>query len=332
MKKIACTWILCLVFILAGCISANAAEETEFMRGLLDAEVPMNIQSGKLIGDLHQIMYRLRPVREGELEQTKTADLWANSQHSDEEPVSFLNTEFERMVRAAMGRDEEAPIYPSELAAIRSLSICHGDLQFSPKSQYDESYDQPCVLDLADLRLFPSLSYLNIRDMACSGFETVTELPDLRRLILIRTGLTDCGFLSGMELTELSLAGNELADFTPISAIKGLKNLNVTATGLDTLKLIRGMDLTVLVAADNPISDLDPISNMSGLTELYIQNTNITSLNALRDLMELEVLHFSDYKGEISLEPLYGHDNLNLLFRWGRPSNGEDRRKVKDGI
>ena len=134
----------------------------------LDSEAGM--QSEKLIGDLHQIMCRLRPVHDGELAQNDTVTMLAGSDHLNEEPVSFLNTEFERMIRTSMGRGEEDPVYPSELEAIRCLSIRSGKLLFSPEIQNAASYNQPCVLDLSDLRLFPNLIFLDITDMKCSGF------------------------------------------------------------------------------------------------------------------------------------------------------------------
>ena len=158
----------------------------------------------------------------------------------------------------------------------------------------------------------------------------MTELSELRQLILIRTGLTDCSFLSDMALTELNLAGNDISDFALITTVKGLKKLNISNTGLDTMDYFREMDLTMLVAANNPVSDLAPISNMSGLTGLYIQNTDATTLNALRNMTELGELNISGLSGETSLEPLYGHEKLKRIYCWGVSLSDEDKQRFKD--
>lgn len=73
----------------------------------LDSEDGM--RSEKLIGDLHQIMCRLRPIRDDELELNRTSPMATDADHSDEKAVSFQDAEFERMVRAVMNRSNTIP-------------------------------------------------------------------------------------------------------------------------------------------------------------------------------------------------------------------------------
>lgn len=195
------------------------------------------LRSEKLMGDLHQILCKLRPVHDDELELKRMFAMLADADHADENPVSFQDAKFERMVRDAMDRSEDVPIYPSELAAIQNMSIRSGTMLFSPEILNASNDKQPGVLDLQDLKLFPNLLYLNITDMTCAGFEMLAELPELRQLILIRTGLTDCSFLSGMTLKELDLAGNNIVDFAPITKVRGLKELNIFTEWLERLGL-----------------------------------------------------------------------------------------------
>ena len=122
------------------------------------------------------------------------------------------------------------------------------------------------------------------------------------------------------------LAGNNIVDFAPLTEVKGLKELNVSYTGLDSLAFVRNMDLTELVTAGNPISDLEPISNMSGLSCLYIQDTDIGSLDVLRNLKELRVLYIGSPEVDISLEPLYEHENLEQIFYWGALSDTDKQK------
>ena len=338
-KQIACCMIetkeirYCVYLTRSSLVTAWLADDGTLYRLTANIEPRDGMRSEKLIGDLHQIMCRLRLVHEDELEQSRTFAMPADANYADEDPVSFQSAEFERMVRAAMNRGEEESIYPSELEAIENMSIRRGTMLFSREIQYGPAEGRRVdprlpggVLDLADLKLFPNLFYLNITDMTCAGFETLTELAELRRLILIRTGLSDCGFLSGMTLQKLDLAGNNIVDFAPLTEVKGLKELNVSYTGLDSLAFVRNMDLTELVTAGNPISDLEPISNMFGLSCLYIQDTDIGSLDALRNLKELRVLYIGSPKVDISLEPLYEHENLEQIFYWGTLSDTDKQK------
>lgn len=286
------------------------------------------MRSEKLIRDQHQILCGLRPVYDGELEQLEAREELEGKEEKGE-PVSFHDAEFERMVRAAMKRAAEEPIYASELEAIRNLSIRTGKLTFSQDISVTETYQQPGVLDLSDLVLFPNLRYLSITNMKCTGFETLTELRELCRMILIRTGLTDCGFVSGMNLNELNLAGNKLSDFSPIASLTDLKELNLYDTGLDSLEVLRGLDLTLLVVGNNPISDLDPIAHMTSLTSLSIQHTNVESLEVLRNFRELEMLNISELNGQISLEPVYEHEKLQHLICYGTSISDMDKEKLE---
>ncbi len=331
-KQIACCMIetkeirYCVYLTRSSLVTAWLADDGTLYRLTANIEPKDGMRSEKLIGDLHQIMCRLRLVHEDELELKRMFATLADADHADENPVLFQDAKFERMVRDAMDRSEDVPIYPSELETIRKMNIRSGTIFFSSEPLDRPKDILPDVLDLADLKLFPNLCYLNIMDRECVGFEALAELPELRQLILIRTGLTDCSFLSGMTLRELDLAGNNIVDFAPIKKVKGLKELNVSNTGLASLEFVRDMDLTLLAAAGNPISDLEPISNMSGLTQLYIQDTDISSLNALSDLRELSVLYIGYPKSDISLEPLYQHDNLKQIIYWGTLSDTDRQR------
>ena len=88
-----------------------------------------------------------------------------DTDHSDENPVIFKDAEFGRMVRCALGRSETAPVYPSELSEVSSLSIRCGNMLFSSEIQSYQVYDQPDILNLTDLKLFPALQNIDITDI-----------------------------------------------------------------------------------------------------------------------------------------------------------------------
>jgi hypothetical protein len=65
-----------------------------------------------------------------------------------------------------------------------------------------------------------NLRFLSITDMTCSGFETLKRLPKLRDLTLIDAGVTDCGVLEDLSLESLSLARNNIEDFSALASIR----------------------------------------------------------------------------------------------------------------
>ena len=314
-----------------GLVTAWLTEDQDIISVFAFPETDQAMRSEKLVNDLHQIMCRLRPLYEGELEQL-AAQKALEGKEKKGELVSFHDPEFERMVRAAMGRAADEPVYTAELETVRNLSIRSGRLAFSQEILTAVSYQQPSILDLSDLALFPNLRYLSITDMECTGYEALTGLAELNKITLIRTGLTDCGFVRGMNLVELNLAGNKLTDFSPIASLTGLRELNLFNTGLDSLDVIRGLDLTQLIVGNNPISDLEPISQMTHLKYLAIQNTDVQSLDVLRNCKELETLNIAELAGEISLEPLYGLEKLQQLIHYGTSMNDTDKEELKDII
>ncbi len=287
-------------------------------------------QSDKLIADLHEIFCRLRLVRYGEVEQAKMKSKLAEIDHTGEKPVKFKDAEFERMLRVALERSEEEPVYSSELEMIQTLIIRCGKLSFSYNILGYEPYDQPGVLDLADLQMFPNLTYLEITDMKCVGYEVLPKLIDLRVLMLTSAGLSDCSFLKGMTLSELDLAGNEIGDFTPIAEVNGLSKLNVVNTGIETLEKLEKLDLKELYIGGNPVSDLSPITRMINLEQLSISGTKIQSLEACRNFHKLKGIDISSLENSIALEPLYELPQLQEILVFRTKLSVEDCEKFKD--
>lgn len=279
------------------------------------------MRSEKLLTDLTAIVHSIKLV-DGAKVLSFNEELPV-----DGDEVTFHDAEFERMIRAALNREEGQIVYSSELEAIKTLNIRSGKMTFTRNVIEYESYSQPDLLNLIDLRLFPNLEYLDITGMICRGFEIIAKLPALRELILIRTGLEDCSFLEGLELKQLDLAGNNISDFSFLTKVTGLEDVNLAETGLPSLDPLKGLDLTSLVVAYNPISDFEIVGEMPRLRTLYVQGTNISSLKPLRELKNLEILSIEDLKKEISLEPLYDQEKLLMIFANGTYFSEEDMQR-----
>jgi len=294
---------------------------------------PSGMQSLKLTADLHQILCGLRLPYDGELEEVRTRAELSKREYSEEEKVAFKDTEFEHMVREAMGKAEGEVIYAPELEAITRLSMRFGLATFSEDIiQPVLGYKQSAPLDLSDLALFPNLRFLSITDMTCSGFETLKRLPKLRDLTLIDAGVTDCGVLEDLSLESLSLARNNIEDFSALASMAGLKSLNLFMTGIESLDVLSDLtNLEILVVGGNPVSDLKPIERMNHLRYLAIQETDVETLDALKNLKALETLNISDL-GAISLEPLYGHENIKEILALGTQLDVADKERFTKAL
>ena len=260
----------------------------------------------KLRSDISVILRSMKPVNADNLQKFDT-------NAPEFQAVKFQNEEMERMVRSALGKPYNTPVYPTELTMVRKLRIRTGGMTFGAQVKYDEHYEQLSDLDLSDLTVFPNLEFLYVCDMKCIGLQALPKLKELRNLVLIRTGLTECGFLADMTLRNLDLAGNTISDFSPLANVEGLKTLNLCETGLTSLGVLQGLDLTGLVIAANPVEDLSPLAGMSHLEKLNVSMTRVKSLGPIRCLSELKELDIRDLEGVISLEPLHGIKKLERI-------------------
>ena len=292
---------------------------------------PAAMVSPKLTKDLHTILCGLRPVYEGELEQRHAGRELVGNDFSGEESVDLNDMQFGQMIREALEKEEGEAVYPSELAAIRRITMRGGTISFTEESlQPRAGYKQDGIIDLHDLASFPNLKVLNITDMKCAGYDVLADLKNLSQLTLIRTGITDCTVLGGLHLESLSLAGNSIEDFSPIASMADLRSLNLFMTGLDTLEIVRDLsNLELLVVGENPISELAPIEGLTALNYLGIQKTEVTSLDPLTGLTNLETLDISDL-GPISLAPLYDHEKLRRIIANVTELSQADRDRFAD--
>ena len=122
---------------------------------------------------------------------------------------------------------------------------------------------------------------------------TVKEIEGLERLVARDKGIQDLiGLQSAINLSRLSLSGNQISDLSPI----------VGLTGLHALWL-----------SDNPVSDLSPLKHLTNLALLVIDNTHVSNLSPLAGLINLEELGVSTPLIS-DLSPLKGLKNLRVLW------------------
>lgn len=123
------------------------------------------------------------------------------------------------------------------------------------------------------------LAFHDRADLVDLGF--VAQLPRLRRLDLVATGVRDLAPLAGaLRLEHLSLARSAVDDLTPLSRLPALAELKLDRTAVTDLTPLAGSTtLRRLDLGETPIGDLAQLGALPRLTVL-----DIGSAPALRRL------------------------------------------------
>ena len=128
---------------------------------------------------------------------------------------------------------------------------------------------------------------LNLPDgvpLTQASMRQLTRLDARNRQITTLTGLEHA-----LNLTELSLAGNNISDLVPI--VSPLANL---------------MQLTVLQLGGNQIEDISPLANLTQLKVAHLDHNEIVDVSPLAHLPKLESL-------DVRLNPIADHSPLDAL-------------------
>jgi internalin A len=192
------------------------------------------------------------------------------------------NADLEKEVRRKLGKDV-GPIAPSELGQIKSINLVN-----SKMAQID-----PCIFplftsikdlflgagDYDDLTPIQKLTTLDALRISFSGVKDLRSIEGLKRLDRLDISHTLVGdeqlksVSSLVNLTELMLDEDNIADLGPISNLKKLERLSVKKTSVKNLApLAQLRTLKFLYIADTPVTDISPVQPlMSGGMKL-VQN------------------------------------------------------------
>ena len=126
------------------------------------------------------------------------------------------------------------------------------------------------------------------------------DMARLTRLTVVGTQTSKVANLTGLEtavnLTSLTLNGNEIASLTPLARLEALETLNLADNeNISSLSaLARLTALTDLDLSNNKISSVSSLSRLTSLTDLNLSDNRITSVSSLSDLTSLTTLNLSN--------------------------------------
>lgn len=160
------------------------------------------------------------------------------------------------------------------------------------------------ITDLSDLKLFPNLQKLELDD----------------------TAVTDLSALTGTKLTALSLIDNEkIGDYRQLASMTGLVELNLESELKDIDFIAQLPELKKLSLIDTKLLRLDPLIDCQNLTELYLEdNRELKDQNAIAQMVNLQSLTIDDVDTleilrplvnlkRLTVDGLYAADDLSVL-------------------
>ncbi len=252
--------------------------------------------------------------------------------------------------------NQGAYIFKSQLiekAVRQRLNRSEGDISLEEMRGITEFFllgDTP-YLNWGDAYSFGFTLHLHGTDKV-GGYAILTDLsdlqfmPNLKKLSLMRLGLSDITALSNLSLTHLSLCDNRIADIkplygmkllqeldisnNPISDITGmadftrLERLNISDTLVSNLDAIAGMNLRSLWLYEMPrnmdYSKLDTLSKLEEFGSRALPAEGISELSKVETLRSI-LLFFSELK---TLQPLMNMKDMNYLNLFGTQLNNLD--------
>lgn len=222
---------------------------------------------------------------------------YIEGQASQNVNIEFTSREFERMLRRALGREDNDPIRLNELQHIESLTIAGETMLINEFTTIDTGYDVP----LDDIWMFYNLKELSLglHDVEDDHLEPLSRLPQLAKL-------------------NIWLA-NPRYDMTlyPLGALTNLEELTISVDSIASVEFAATMpNLKYLFIQNGRINDISGLAGCALLEELVINGhwnvegeLNLSPLSGLANLRRINLEHM----GIADLSPLSGMRSLRSL-------------------
>lgn len=211
------------------------------------------------------------------------------------EEVTLTDPAIERTIREILQVSDDHTLYSDELWTITEIEI-----PADTKS-------------LSDLSKLPFLTQLTINSGSLDGWNTLSSLSSLQKLVIKDTAVSaeaQQGIGSLPKLAELTLSGCSISGIADLSGLTGLTYLDLSNNTIRDLSAISGMTgLKYLDLSRNAVTTLDAIGNLPNLQELYLSYNSITSVAALSNCAALTNLDIT----RNSVTALNGLENLGSL-------------------
>ncbi len=156
---------------------------------------------------------------------------------------------------------------------------------------------------------------LDAKNKGVKELTGIEKCVNLQQINMAKNEIADVTPLKGLtNLQSLDLAGNKIRDIAPLESLTGLQFLELSNNEIANIEpLAKLVKLSALYIAGNKISDLKPLANLTRLSSLDLARNEIAHLTPLAKLGGLMLLKLSDNKIE-DISPLPKKNQLTMLF------------------
>ncbi|PTB90316.1 hypothetical protein C9927_00485 [Pseudidiomarina aestuarii] len=219
----------------------------------------------------------------------------------------------------------------SQYAAAWTQVLCYGTrvADLSGLEQFDNLQLFAAMVDAdLDLSVFAGMESLRALDLyaatnrrgevSVSNLSALADKTQLYYLGLQYLGITDISFISNLvNLENLFLQGNPIADFSPLFGLTGVTNLNLSATNFPAASISNlavMTNLSSLTLSSNGYSDLSAVSFPSSVEFLVLSDNNLSAVpnfDSASNLLTLD-LRFNPITDFAALASLSGLQTIDL--------------------
>lgn len=196
-----------------------------------------------------------------------------------------------------------------------------------------EMLDLSCVSDLTDLRLFPNLKKVIIRDSVDVNLEQLNDTNikivevynstvdasnidcDIEILVMHNTDIENTESLANLtKLQDLEINFSNVQDISFLSNMKKLRTLSLISNDIIDYSVLSDLKLDELILSCTQVNDWSFISELKTVKSLNIAFTNFNDISLLTNLSKLENLDLSYTLIENinGIEDLKNLESLNL--------------------
>lgn len=234
--------------------------------------------------------------------------------------AGFTEPLIEQAVRAMLGKDEDAPLTPEELAGITEIYIVAGNVLTSSQEFYAAIMDwyaagrstRGSIRTLADVTLLPNLKIIGVVAQELRDITAISQLTSLEKVEFKHNSILNIGVLGNQPaLFSVGLNDNPVEDLSPLISSPNIRFLDLCAAqSYDPAFLDEMGDFECLDISNTTGSHL----YLSGKTirELKLCWSGIDSLDCLSDVSELERLEINN-TAVTDLSGLASHPTLKYL-------------------
>lgn len=148
------------------------------------------------------------------------------------------------------------------------------------------------VSDLQGIEALTASEWVSLPQGNISDLTPLQSLTNLTGVFFWRNSISDFSPLSGRQLTNIDMGGNQINDPSVFAEFSMLKSLRIY---------------------DNGITDVSSLSGLTNLTHLAINANDIPDISSLTALVNLDTFYINENGGAIPCEQLEAFKNVELF-------------------